>query len=117
MSTPPGAIITGGDFQGLAILRSLKRHGIPTFVTDHEHCISRYSRDLQRFATSPSPFQMEAYVDFLMELAPLNWAPIAGRVRLLRHIKGLFLSLKQREAILENERVLTVIDNGQVVVV
>jgi phosphatidylserine decarboxylase len=43
----------------------------------------------------------------------VNRAPIAGRVRLLRHIKGLFLSLKQREAMLENERVLTVIDNGQ----
>ncbi|ETW92158.1 MAG: hypothetical protein ETSY2_54325, partial [Candidatus Entotheonella gemina] len=43
----------------------------------------------------------------------VNRSPIAGRIRLLRHIKGLFLSLKRREAILENERVLTVIDNGQ----
>ncbi len=69
MSTPPGAVITGGDFQGLAILRSLRSHGVPTFVIDHEHCISRYSRDLQRFAKAPSPFRMEAYVDFLMALA------------------------------------------------
>ena len=38
---------------------------------------------------------------------------MTGRVRLLRHIKGLFLSLKRWEAVLENERVLTVIDNGQ----
>ncbi len=43
----------------------------------------------------------------------VNRSPIAGRIRLLRHIKGLLLSLKQREAVLENERVLTVIDNGQ----
>ncbi|PON16462.1 ATP-grasp domain-containing protein [Candidatus Entotheonella serta] len=62
-------MITGGDFQGLAILRSLRGHGVPTFVIDHEHCISRYSRDLQRFAKAPSPFHMEAYVDFLMTLA------------------------------------------------
>ncbi len=69
MSTPPGVVITGGDFQGLAILRSLRRYGVPTLVIDHEHCISRYSRDLQRFVRSPSPFQMEAYVDFLIDLA------------------------------------------------
>lgn len=69
MSNPPGVVITGGDFQGLAILRSLSGYGIPTLVIDHEHCISRYSRDLQRFAKSPSPFQMDAYVDFLIDLA------------------------------------------------
>ncbi|ETX05762.1 carboxylate--amine ligase [Candidatus Entotheonella palauensis] len=69
MSTPPGAVITSGDFQGLAILRSLRGHRIPTVVIDHEHCISRYSRDLQRFAKAPSPFRMEAYVDFLVDLA------------------------------------------------
>ncbi len=43
----------------------------------------------------------------------VNRAPIAGRIRLLHHIKGAFLSLKRREAVLENERVLTVIDNGR----
>ncbi|ETW98428.1 MAG: hypothetical protein ETSY1_18760 [Candidatus Entotheonella factor] len=43
----------------------------------------------------------------------VNRSPMAGRIRLLRHIKGLFLSLKRREAILENERVLTIIDNGR----
>ncbi len=69
MSTPPGVVITGGDFQGLAILRSLRSHGIPTLVIDHEHCVSRYSRDLQRFVKAPSPFHVEAYVDFLMALA------------------------------------------------
>lgn len=43
----------------------------------------------------------------------VNRAPIAGRIRLLHHIKGVFLSLKRREAVLENERILTVIDNGR----
>jgi len=42
----------------------------------------------------------------------VNRAPIGGRVSLLKHIKGLFISLKKKEALIQNERVLTVIDNG-----
>ncbi|MFH1148406.1 MAG: phosphatidylserine decarboxylase [Pseudomonadota bacterium] len=43
----------------------------------------------------------------------VNRAPIAGKITLLRHIKGLFISLKRLEAIIQNERVLTVIENGR----
>lgn len=42
----------------------------------------------------------------------VNRAPIGGRITLLKHIKGLFISLKKKEAIIQNERVLTVIENG-----
>lgn len=42
----------------------------------------------------------------------VNRAPIGGRISLLKHIKGLFISLKKKEAILQNERVFIVIDNG-----
>jgi phosphatidylserine decarboxylase len=42
----------------------------------------------------------------------VNRAPIDGRISLLKHIKGLFISLKKKEAVIQNERVLTVIDNG-----
>ena len=42
----------------------------------------------------------------------VNRAPIEGTISLLRHIKGTFISLKRREAVLQNERALTVIDNG-----
>jgi D-aspartate ligase len=40
----PGAIVIGGDYQGLGIVRSLGRHGIPVCVIDDEQSISRYSR-------------------------------------------------------------------------
>lgn len=40
----PGAIVIGGDFHGLAIVRSLGRRGIPICVIDDERSISRYSR-------------------------------------------------------------------------
>lgn len=42
----------------------------------------------------------------------VNRAPIAGRISLLKHIKGLFISLKKKEAVIQNERVLIVIENG-----
>jgi phosphatidylserine decarboxylase len=43
----------------------------------------------------------------------VNRAPIEGKICLLNHIKGLFISLKRKEALVKNERVLTVIDNGE----
>jgi D-aspartate ligase len=39
-----GAIVVGGDFQGLGIVRSLGRYGIPVCVIDDERSVSRFSR-------------------------------------------------------------------------
>jgi predicted ATP-grasp superfamily ATP-dependent carboligase len=41
---PPGAIVMGGDYQGLGIVRSLGRHGVPICVIDDELSITRFSR-------------------------------------------------------------------------
>lgn len=43
-SGPPGAVVVGGDYQGLAIVRSLGRRGIPVFVLDDERSIAPASR-------------------------------------------------------------------------
>ena len=40
----PGAIVIGGDYQGLGIVRSLGRRGVDVVVIDDEHSISRHSR-------------------------------------------------------------------------
>jgi predicted ATP-grasp superfamily ATP-dependent carboligase len=40
----PGAIVVGGDYQGLGIVRSLGLRGIPTCVVDDEKSIARFSR-------------------------------------------------------------------------
>jgi D-aspartate ligase len=40
----PGAVVIGGDYQGLAIARSLGRRGIDVVVVDDERSVSRYSR-------------------------------------------------------------------------
>lgn len=41
----------------------------------------------------------------------VNRAPISGRICVLKHIKGFFLSLKKKEAVIQNERALIVIEN------
>lgn len=41
----------------------------------------------------------------------INRAPVSGKISLLKHIDGIFLSLKKKEAVFQNERALIVIDN------
>ena len=43
-----GALIIGGDHPGLGVARSLGRRGIPVCVLDDQHCISSYSRYVDR---------------------------------------------------------------------
>jgi len=44
----PGAIVIGGDYQGLGIARSLGRRGIPVCVIDDETSIARASRYVRK---------------------------------------------------------------------
>lgn len=39
-----GALVVGGDYHGLGIVRSLGRQGIPVYVVDDERSIARFSR-------------------------------------------------------------------------
>jgi D-aspartate ligase len=43
-----GAVVLGGDYQGLEIVRSLGRRGIPACVVDDEWSIARFSRYTKR---------------------------------------------------------------------
>lgn len=64
-----GAVITGGDFQGLGVLRTLARKNIPIILLDSDHCISKYSRFKKNFIKSPHLAETESYRDFLIDLA------------------------------------------------
>jgi predicted ATP-grasp superfamily ATP-dependent carboligase len=44
VSAEIGAVVIGGDYQGLGIVRSLGRHRIPVCVVDDERSIARHSR-------------------------------------------------------------------------
>jgi D-aspartate ligase len=64
-----GAVVTGGDFQGLGVLRTLGRKGIPVLLLDSDRCIGRYSRFTNKFIESPHPAEPEPYLDFLIHVA------------------------------------------------
>ena len=62
-TTNVGALVVGGDYQGLGIIRSLGRHGIPSVVIDDERSIgfySRYAKHAVHFKTLQEP---DAVVD------------------------------------------------------
>jgi D-aspartate ligase len=67
-SNKTGVVITGGDFQGLGVLRTFGEKKIPIVLIDHEHCISKYSRYCKTFYRSPSPYAEEEYTEFLLKL-------------------------------------------------
>ena len=63
-----GAVVIGGDYQGLGIVRSLGRRGIPVCVVDDEHSISRFSRYCTQFVKLPDLHDQRRAVDSLLEL-------------------------------------------------
>ena len=63
-----GAVVIGGDYQGLGIVRSLGRRGVPVCVVDDEHSISRYSRYSKRFVSLPDLRDQRKAVDSLLEI-------------------------------------------------
>lgn len=64
-----GAVVVGGDYQGLEIVRSLGRRGVPVCVVDDEHSISRFSRYCSRFVQRPNLREEASTVQTLLGLA------------------------------------------------
>jgi predicted ATP-grasp superfamily ATP-dependent carboligase len=60
--------VVGGDYQGLGIVRSLGRQGVPVCVVDDEHSIARYSRYAKRFVSLPDLRDQRKAVDGLIEI-------------------------------------------------
>jgi D-aspartate ligase len=67
-SSNVGAVVVGGDYQGLGIVRSLGRQGIPICVIDDEHSLSRYSRYTSKFVRVPDLRDERKTVDSLLEI-------------------------------------------------
>ena len=63
-----GAVVVGGDYQGLGIVRSLGRRGVPVCVVDDEHSIARYSRYSKRFVSLPDLRDQRKAVDSLIDV-------------------------------------------------
>ena len=60
-----GAIIIGGHFQGLGVVRALARKGVEVVIIDSEPCIARFSRHAKRFYRSPNIRNPLDYLDFI----------------------------------------------------
>ena len=63
-----GAVVVGGDFQGLGIVRSLGRRGVPVCVVDDEYSISRFSRYCTHFARVADLREERAIINSLLEI-------------------------------------------------
>jgi D-aspartate ligase len=64
----PGAVIVGGDFHGLGIMRSLGRRGVPLCVVDDEYSIGRFSKYATFTMRSPNLRKEKETVDFLIAM-------------------------------------------------
>jgi D-aspartate ligase len=64
----PGAIVIGGDYQGLGIVRSLGRRGVDVLVIDDERSIARHSRYARAAIRVPGLRNEETTVEALLGL-------------------------------------------------
>jgi predicted ATP-grasp superfamily ATP-dependent carboligase len=62
-----GAVVVGGDYQGLGIVRSLGRQGVPVCVIDDEHSIARFSRYTTHFVGAESLFDQRHCVEAVLK--------------------------------------------------
>lgn len=63
-----GAVVVGGDFHGLGIIRSLGRRGIPVCVVDDEFSIGRFSKYTTLFLRAPCLRKESETIDFLLTM-------------------------------------------------
>lgn len=65
----PGAVVIGGDFQALGVVRSLAERGVPVFLLEYERGITRFSRHVRRWAIKDDLVSSDDGVEFLLQLA------------------------------------------------
>jgi D-aspartate ligase len=63
-----GAVVIGGDYQGLGIVRSLGRRNIPVCVIDDEASVARYSRHTTHAIGVPSLRDEQETVNILLRV-------------------------------------------------
>jgi len=63
-----GAVVLGGDYQGLGIVRSLGNRGIPVCVVDDEQSIARFSKYCHQFVKLESLRDGDVTIDSLVNL-------------------------------------------------
>lgn len=67
-----GALVIGGDYKSLGVVRSLGRHGIPVWVLTDDHLLAGFSRFCRRAIPWPSAAAEADQVAYLLDLAEDN---------------------------------------------
>ena len=101
----PGAIVVGGDYQGLGIVRSLGRRGIDVLVIDDETSISRHSRYVTDVVKVSDLRDDEDTVDALVALGRSR--DVAGWVVYPTREETVAALSRRREQLLEHFRIPT----------
>ncbi len=101
----PGAVVIGGDYQGLGIVRSLGRAGVPVCVIDDEHSISRWSRYATMSLLVPNLSDEQAIIDTLLQAATQH--PIEGWILYPTRDEIVAAISRHRDALVPHFRVPT----------
>ena len=65
----PGVIVTGADYRGLGVVRSLGRHGVPAWVVkDNDHGLATHSKYARRILRPPEG-NGQARLQFFLDLS------------------------------------------------
>jgi D-aspartate ligase len=102
---PPGAVVVGGDYQGLGIVRSLGRRGVPVIVVDDERSISRHSRYTAAAVRVPDLRTDEDVVEALLALT--SDRDVGGWVVYPTREETVAALSRRREQLLEHFRIPT----------
>ncbi len=68
--SPSGAVVLGGNYRALGLVRSLGRHGVPVWVLTDEHTLAGYSRYARQKAALPQEAAQQ--LEFLKRLCEQN---------------------------------------------
>ena len=74
---PRGAIVLGGDYRGLGIVRSLGRRGIPVWVIKDQHTVAAHSRFAEKvidWSAGDESDRGRRLKALAHEMPPLEWA-------------------------------------------
>ena len=101
----PGAVVIGGDYQGLGIVRSLGRRGIDVVIVDDERSISRHSRYATGWMKVSDLRSDEQTVEALLDLARVR--DIQGWVVFPTREETVAALSRNRDRLLEHFRIPT----------
>ncbi len=105
----PGLIVAPADGRVIYI-KNIQNGEIPFSVKKNNKI------PLVEFIELDSLFRESFQIGIAMNYLDVhvNRAPVGGHIIWLKHIKGMFISLKHEKAVLQNERVLTVLENENI---